>query len=128
MPRLAVYDTVDTPQRFDLVKLMDVIVGHIGSRAEVWRVRRAEGYGLAINQLSDELDALSEVHMDAQVMEAFLPGLDEWLFWFDAVTGDGRVSFGVFDSSYMFVDGPPDVITAVRLSFDEVRSVQDPES
>jgi len=123
MTRLGVFDNVDTPQRFNMIKLLGVIVGCLGAGAAMWNVRRADGYGLTLNRLSEQLDSESTVRMTIEEVVALLPGLNEWLYWFDAVTQDGTVSFGLTDSSFMFVEGPPGVIEAVKSSFDETREV-----
>ncbi len=123
MTKLGVFDNVDTPQRFNLVKLIGVIVGHLGASAAVWNVRRADGYGLTINRLSEQLDVEPIVRMAVEDVVALLPGVNEWFYWFEAATQDGTVSFGLIDSSFMFVEGPPGVIETVRSNFGETREI-----
>lgn len=121
MTRLVVGDEIDTPQRFNLIKLLGVILGQLGTGAAVWHVHRAEGYGLGINRLNAQLDVESSVRLEVHELAALLPGFAEWFYWLDAVSDDGTVRFGVVDSSYMFVDGPPAVIEAVVTCFRETR-------
>lgn len=123
MTRLAVADNIDTPQGFNLIKLLGVIIDHIGQGTRIWQVRRAEGYGLAINRLNEQLEAQASIRMDVQELASMLSGLDEWFYWLDAVSTDETVSFGIIDSSYMFVDGPPALIEAARRCFEETREI-----
>lgn len=123
MTRLAVADNVDTPQRFNLIKLLGTIIDYIGQGMGIWHVRRAEGYGFAVHRLNEQLDAQESVQMDVQELASMLPGLDEWFYWLDAVSDDETVSFGIIDSSYMFVDGPPALIEAARRCFKETREI-----
>ena len=123
MTRLAVADNIDTPQRFNLIKLFGVVMDHIGQDAGTWQVRRAEGYGLAVHRLHEQLDSHESVRMDIQELASMLPGLDEWFYWLDVSSTDETVSFGITDSSYMFIDGPPSLIEAARRCFELTREI-----
>jgi len=121
--RLAVFDTIETPQRFNLIKLFGLILNHLGSEGLNWAVHRAEGYGLTITSLDEQLDAAPHISLALEELVVLLLGLNEWLYWFEAVNEDGTVRFGLADSSYMFVEGPAELLDDVRRCFDETSEV-----
>lgn len=115
--RIYVFDKDNTPQRFPLLDLFAIILANRADSAEPWHVTRSQGQGLSVNELDALLDNAEYVSLDVSDMTAILPGIDEWFYNFVARTPDSAVVFGLIDSTYMFVEGPRELLDAVQLSF-----------
>lgn len=120
---IRILDQDHSPQRFPLAKLLHAVQRVVGSDLESWRVFRAWGQGWKTARLTDALEAI-DVADDLEITTATLTDLDddpdEWFFDVIIRTNDGSLSFGIFDSGWMFVEGPRDEVIEIGTEFEHV--------
>ena len=84
------------------------------------------GPGRATAQLEnalEEIDVAEDMAITTQALLDLDDDPNEWFFDVIIRSEDGSVSFGIFDSSFMFVEGPPDLERAVVSEFVDTTEV-----
>lgn len=118
-----IYDEEDTPQRYPLRRLLDSVIEHVGPDQQRWQVAGVWGQGFKTARLGDLTSPSpeDETPVDTAALVDLDDDPDEWFYDIVIRTPDRSLTFGIFDSSYMFVDGPRDQVLAIVRDFDDVK-------
>lgn len=119
--RIWIMDKERTPQRFPLQRLFREVIKVTGATAEVCNVLAARGYGLRVNQLEEDLDAVDAVPVPIAELDRLSAGTEEWFYDLEAEVPGTGVRFGLHDSTALFVDGEQSVTEAVAAAFSDYR-------
>lgn len=114
-------DEDDTPQGFPLRTLLWRIQEEL-SPPQRFRIFRSEGYGLTVNHWRNQLDTQDWLSVDLDQLLAVSSGTDEWFYEFEATVDSplGRLTFGLHDSTAMYLDGPQELVERVCATFNHV--------
>jgi hypothetical protein len=123
MSKYWILDQEDTPQRFPLSRLID-LVRTIACASDQFLLRRSEGYGAQVRAWNEMLDATDEIVVWADALATISRGNEEWFYDLDArcVTESGVVAFGVHDSTALFVEASPEIARRIVSEFQNVRA------
>lgn len=124
MDRYWILDRDDTPQGLPLRLLIARIRELVRDADGKFVIRRAQGYGAAINGWDEELDQSDEIAVPAADLERLSVGTDEWFYNLDArcVAPGATIGFGLHDSRALFLDAPQSLASQITAGFKEVRS------
>ena len=120
-------DEDDSPQRYPLIRLLRSVDHALGGEVRDWRVMRLWGQGLRTGRLEDRVNEI-ELGDDIIVTTELLLSLDrdpnEWFYDVIIRTLDRSLSLGIFDSGFMFVEGPAGVARAAAAPFELVEEAE----
>jgi hypothetical protein len=120
-------ELTDSPQGFPLERLVDLVRQE--SRADTLLVVRSQGYGPTVYAWECRLDTHSEIEIAWADLAAIVHGTDEWFYELDAhcFASQGEViRFGVFDSSFLFVEAKTQIAEKMVRHFKSTRVVAPP--
>ena len=119
--RIHIHDEDNSPQRYNLLGLIGSVNSALAEPAPQWMVRRASGYGETINRLDTELDEVNGIEISIAELASIATGVEEWFHELVVEPVGTPLSLGLVDSSYMFVDGPPEVVKRSVRGFSDTR-------
>lgn len=119
-PRLRIHirDQLSVPGRFPLQRLLRETCSAFGvPSASTVSIHRCWGYGLEINALDDRWPSEGHLAIAVAELDALTEGVEGWFYDLQASLLDERVSFGLFDSTLMYLEGPTDGVEKVARAF-----------
>ncbi len=120
-----IFDRVDTPQQFDVVRLFQLVIVELGLQTDpVWTVVRADGYGVGVRELDIKLVSAGEVAVDNAMLMRMATGNVEWFYNLWVRVPSRNVRLGIHDSSAMFVVGPEHLVSNLAAHFREVIAME----
>lgn len=122
--RYLIFDEAKPPQMFPLLRLLRRVQEVSSSRIEFVKIWRAWGCGEHVADWADATDALprdERLSVPFELFERVAEKEDEWFYDVDLFVDGMNVRFGVFDSSYMFVEATPEVAEQIIKVFENVR-------
>lgn len=106
-----------TPQRFPLQRLLRQVFASAGVEARTCDLRRARGYGADIRALERALDSVESMSVEFSALDKLAEGTEQWFYDLEAQVPGTDIRFGLHDSTALFVDGDPSLVTAVAGAF-----------
>ena len=80
----------------------------------------AYGYGEAVCAIEDNLANSEAVEFDGEALFPLLEKGDEYFYSVRMSKNDGSIELGLFDSSYLSMKGPIEVLKSIAKDFQEV--------
>lgn len=116
---LSIKDATDDAQQLPLAHLLEFVRG-LASQSSTWTITSANGYGKDICSLEDALD--KEVSMVVEPLELIRICRDENQWFYDLRCFDEslEMSFGIVDSTALFVEGEKRICDKVAAEFEDV--------
>jgi hypothetical protein len=123
MTRYWIFDRDDTPQGFPLQKLFRRIQGAFGMNGCKIVLRRSEGHGTQMRAWEDLLEKQDEILVSPREFDSISAGTAEWFYNLEAecTSGGASVTFGLHDSSALFVETTPELAREITSIFAGVR-------
>jgi hypothetical protein len=112
---LVLRDLVRTPQRFPLNVLVQACAQAHADQGPVFAVQRCSGYGQTVIRWSIELEGVDEIVPELGELLRVCRGSEEWFYDVRLVcrTSAGAIALGIFDSTWMFLDGPEQLVVPI---------------
>ncbi len=123
--RYWIYERDETPQQFPLKRLVLKVRDSLGDTNPRLRVTKARGYGERVQAWDTLLDDNDEVPVDFASLSGMTEGREEWFYdlQVECAAREGRIVFGLHDSTALFVEAPKGVADVVVAEFKDVRTV-----
>lgn len=120
--RAWIRDTDLTPQHVPLQRLLAAVKSFCHADEAKLYVLRADGYGMHIRELDLRLENEERLIIDFEDLYRLSAGVEEWFYNLHAelVSADFVIRFGLHDSSFLFVEGPADIVEHVGNKFSDV--------
>ena len=115
------------PKDADILKLMDLILNvFYSSLSPTWKVDQSYGFGETVCLWEDRLNQNQEIRVESNDLLKILEDPSEGFYDLELVDHNIGLSFGIFDSSYLFLKSKSkNLATSVLNQYDTVEELDD---